>query len=154
STNTYELTGGHDVDQGWIKDIRVQVDGQRRGKVVPRFQFQNWNQMDYQMLVNELSEVNSLVDTLSFECRNQGFDGLVLEASYPVLLRNLIMRLGTKLHNQSQEFILVLPPRKTSIPHFTAAQFEDFSQFVDGPNAPIDWVEDNILSFTPTSMNR
>ncbi|CAG8566667.1 10325_t:CDS:2 [Cetraspora pellucida] len=169
STNQYELTGSHDVDHDWIKEISSQVDGQRRVKVVPRFQFQGWTQIDYQMLITELNEVDSLVNTLSLECRKQGFDGLVLEASYVILLRNFIMRLGAKLHDQYQELILVLPPRKPSIPHFTADQLDDFSQFVDGfslmtydyssheapgPNAPINWVEDNILSFTPIMMNR
>lgn len=168
SINQYELTGGHDVDHNWIKEISDQVDG-RHVKVVPRFQFQGWTQMDYQMLITELNEVDSLVDTLILECSKQGFDGLVLEASYIILLRNLVMRLGAKLHDQSQELILVLSPRKPSIPYFTADQFEDFSQFVDGfslmtydysshetpgPNAPINWVEDNILSFTPKMMNR
>ncbi|CAG8575682.1 252_t:CDS:2 [Racocetra fulgida] len=133
STNQYELTGGHDVDHDWIKEINGQVDGQRRVKVVPRFQFQGWTQIDYQMLIAELNEVDSLVNTLSLEC------------SYVILLRNFVMRLGAKLHDQYQELILVLPPRKPSIPHFTADQLDDFSQFVD---------EDNILSFTPTMMNR
>ncbi|CAG8747723.1 14400_t:CDS:10 [Dentiscutata erythropus] len=165
STNQYELTGGHDVDHNWIKEIS---EG-RHVKVVPRFQFQDWTQIDYQMLITELNEIDSLVNTLSLECRKQGFGGLVLEASYIILLRNFVMKLGAKLHDQSQELILVLSPRKPSIPYFTADQFDDFSQFVDGfslmtydysshetpgPNAPINWVEDNILSFTPTTMNR
>ncbi|CAG8763421.1 1047_t:CDS:2, partial [Acaulospora morrowiae] len=161
----YDLLGGHDVDQNWIKDVRVKVDGKIRGKIVPRFQLHNWNQFDYQYLIQDPKEASSLTDTLATECRNRGFDGMVLEVGYTALLREFIKNLGNKLHEQSQELILVLAPKSS----LTAAQYEDFSQFVDlfslmtydysqpsapGPNAPIEWVEDNIVALTPTSINR
>ncbi|CAG8449749.1 14266_t:CDS:2 [Acaulospora colombiana] len=161
--NQYELSGGHDVDQDWIKEVRVNVSGKTRGKIVPRFQLHNWNQMDYQYMIND--EVHSLVNVLSTECRNRGFDGMVLEGWYPGLLRDFIRNLGNELHKFSRELILVLSPRNS----LTAAQYEDFSQFVDffsvmtydysqqntpGPNAPIRWVEDTIVSFTPTPIDR
>ncbi|RHZ72251.1 hypothetical protein Glove_243g47 [Diversispora epigaea] len=163
----YDLIGSHDVDQGWIKNVRVKrkEDEKIMGKIVPRFEFHNWNQLDYENFIRNPEEAEALVNVLTKECRNHGFDGMVLEAGYPVSLRDFVRKLGKELHKESRELILVMNPRI----HFTAAQFEDFSQFVDlfsvmtydyssaknpGPNAPINWVENNIISLTPTSINR
>ncbi|CAG8596330.1 5275_t:CDS:2, partial [Diversispora eburnea] len=141
--------GGHDVDQGWIKNVRVKREDDEKimGKIVPRFEFHNWNQLDYENFIRNPEEAEALVNVLIKECRD------------------FVRKLGMELHKESRELILVINPRI----HFTAAQFEDFSQFVDlfsvmtydhssaqnpGPNAPINWVENNIISITPTSINR
>ncbi|CAG8486584.1 11198_t:CDS:2 [Ambispora leptoticha] len=174
--NKYELTGAHDVDQTWISEIRYNnqsYNKQKYGKVVPRFRTESWTQTDYLSLLNSFNETRQFVKLLVDECHAQNFDGLVLEMGISsILLRDLVQELGESLHQQAKELILVVSPiRKGVPPPLTAAQFDDFSLFVDrfsvmvydystsmghsqGPNADINWVEDNILHFTPTSHNR
>ncbi|KAG9290903.1 hypothetical protein G9A89_011053 [Geosiphon pyriformis] len=168
-SNRYELSGGHDVDQNWIKEVRIEIDGQKRGKIVPRFRSEGWAEHDYKALLTEFNSIKAFTKVLVEECRKQNFDGLVLEMGIPTLLRDVIQELGDALHKQSKELILVINPKKPNTPIFTAGQFEDFSMFVDrfslmtydyspaekpGPSANVDWIEDNILAFTPTYRNR
>lgn len=67
----YELIGSHNVDQGWIKDVRIKRKNDEKiiGKIVPRFEFHNWNQLDYQYLIKDPEEAKALVNVLVMECR-------------------------------------------------------------------------------------
>ncbi|CAG8439444.1 1793_t:CDS:2 [Ambispora gerdemannii] len=172
--NKYDLTGAHDVDQTWISEIRSNNKKQKYGKIVPRFRTQSWTETDYLSLLSSHDEMQQFAKVLADECHTQNFDGLVLEMGIAsiFLLRDLVQELGELLHQQGKELILVVSPIRTGVPpSLTAAQFDDFSFFVDrfsvmvydystslgnsqGPNADINWVEDNILHFTPTSRNR
>jgi hypothetical protein len=55
--NNFILTGIHDVDQGWIKDLRdaAMKNGNRAPLLVPRFAFENWQQQHYMTFSSPIS---------------------------------------------------------------------------------------------------
>ncbi len=65
---TVQLTGGHDVDQGWIADVRRAAGGEAGVQVVPRFQLQSWTVADYQRLFTYQDFSVKVITTLVDEC--------------------------------------------------------------------------------------
>jgi hypothetical protein len=62
------LTGRHDVDQGWLKDVRTVAENGTAPLIVPRFMFHGWLLEDYQVLFAEQALVNQLIALLVREC--------------------------------------------------------------------------------------
>jgi hypothetical protein len=62
------LTGRHDVDQGWLKDVRTVAENGTAPLIVPRFMFQGWLLEDYQFLFAEQALINQLIALLVREC--------------------------------------------------------------------------------------
>ncbi|KAM9302190.1 chitinase domain-containing protein 1 [Gastrophryne carolinensis] len=58
---SYQMTGLHDVDQGWIKDIRK---NSKSTKVVPRVLFDGWTYQDFESVFNSEDEIEDLAETL------------------------------------------------------------------------------------------
>jgi len=63
-----QLTGRHDVDQGWLKDVRNVVENATAPLIVPRFMFHGWLLEDYQHLFAEQTLINQLIALLVREC--------------------------------------------------------------------------------------
>ncbi|RUS16882.1 chitinase domain-containing protein 1 [Endogone sp. FLAS-F59071] len=161
----YELTGGHDVDKGWMDEVRGQVNGKLVGKIVPRFQFQAWSRDDLVALIQSESEWDSLIHLLTEECKKHDFNGLVLESGIPGYLNLFLGRLYKQLHAYDRELIVVIPPiredsqqnlneevirKLTTVVDYLSLMTYDYSSQkpAGGANAPIDWMEDNILDLT------
>ncbi|CAL8470895.1 g10437 [Coccomyxa elongata] len=151
ATGSLTLSGSHDVDEGWIADVRGQPDqGCDMPMIVPRFVLE----MHPQQLLEVLTDMKpEAVRLLAKECRKQMFDGLVLEGwsvwhAYGIaqnhfkLIRSFLRGLAKALHKQTgpsgkpMELILAVPPVVPAEGHgqpaFTAAQFEQLAPFVDG----------------------
>jgi hypothetical protein len=62
------LTGRHDVDQGWLKDVRTVGENATAPLIVPRFMFHGWLLEDYQILFSEQALINQLIALLVREC--------------------------------------------------------------------------------------
>lgn len=128
------LTGRHDVDQGWLTEVRNVDENSTAPLIVPRFMFHGWLLEDYQHLFSEQSLVSQLITLLARECvyvmlffhsgyltsphnspfarhRSQNFDGLVLEHSFVLntQISSFIIGLANELHELNKKIILVVP---------------------------------------------
>ncbi|GAQ80172.1 chitinase domain-containing protein 1 [Klebsormidium nitens] len=75
------LQGGHDVDQGWIKDVRS--NGQPSPRIVPRLILEGSEgaMEGYEgAAMLEFKNMKKAIDLIVKECINQNFDGVTLEA--------------------------------------------------------------------------
>ncbi|KAL1918940.1 uncharacterized protein VTP21DRAFT_2321 [Calcarisporiella thermophila] len=163
----YVLKGGHDVDKGWMEQVRGTDNSRIMGRIVPRFLFDSWTQEDLTALIQDEGETEAIVSIIAKECEVHGFDGLVLEALVPTLLRHTIKALADRLHEQGRELVLVIPPKREGggglrelvadygqfVDLFSLMTY-DYSGSVPGPNSPIDWVEENLddLSVNPHKL--
>lgn len=113
----YILTGGHDVDAGWVEDVRIEENG-RRAKVVPRFVFEGFGDPDYVKILRPPSEEimrevhGKIIRLLISECQRHKFDGLVLEIPMPRVFFNFLMSLGASMESAGLELIIVSPPNR------------------------------------------
>ncbi|KAI8849166.1 hypothetical protein BC829DRAFT_443170 [Chytridium lagenaria] len=150
SAVAYELTGSHDVDKGWIEDVTQPTD-ELTPKIVPRFQ---------------LSEIarDHIVD-------NQNFDGFVLEFHLSGYTPTLIETLSIRAKAAQLQFFLVIFPQRPDQQQtvFDRSHFDLYKDLVDGfslmtydfsnsqnpgPNAPLSWIEENILTLCPDFEDR
>ncbi|CAO3643223.1 unnamed protein product [Cunninghamella blakesleeana] len=159
------ISGEHDIDIQWMDDVKLEVNGQRFGKIVPRFHFKDWNMDGYQLFTKSLEEQDLLSKKIVDLTKKYKFDGIVLECGLPTVYLSFLQKIANDLHEIDKEFILVLPPLRKEYNAIINAEVYDFmSHFIDrfslmtydyssnkiegGPNSPIDWVIDNIESLT------
>jgi chitinase domain-containing protein 1 len=167
ASSKFTLIGKHDVDQGWISEVRN--SSTIVPEIVPRFIFQSWMLEDYQHLFNDPSLTSQLITLLVRECVRENYDGLVLEHSY--VLNNqmspLLISLANQLHELNKKIILVIPADKgyregqhtlTSsvfvwlaeyIDHFSLMTYDFSSPQRPGPTAPLSWMTQNVLRLLP-----
>ncbi|CAO3606858.1 unnamed protein product [Cunninghamella echinulata] len=160
-----KISGENDVDIPWINDVKMEINGQVFGKIVPRFQFQGWQLEDYQGFINSLEEHNMLSKAIIDFTKKYDFDGIVLECGFPTAFLSFLQKISHDLHEIDKEIILVLPPLRKEYSKMLDAQVYEFmSQFVDrfsimtydyssnniqgGPNSPTDWIIENINELT------
>lgn len=72
----FEVTGLHDMDQGWMRAIRKHAKGLR---IVPRLLFEDWTYDDFRNVLDSEDEVEELSKTVVQVAKNQHFDGFVVE---------------------------------------------------------------------------
>ncbi|XP_024538957.1 chitinase domain-containing protein 1 [Selaginella moellendorffii] len=176
------LAGKHDVDQGWISEVRKQGFP----LIVPRVVLEGWS-LD-SMLVSA-DEKQKAIKLILEECKEQAYDGIVLEAwnswaSYRILenhrLREkalaFIRELGSSLHKLNAasatrplQLVLVIPPERGGGPEeFTRGDLHSLQHAVDGfslmtydfsnayrpgPNAPLPWIRSCLNSLLAGKSN-
>uniref|UniRef100_G1PV10 Chitinase domain-containing protein 1 n=1 Tax=Myotis lucifugus TaxID=59463 RepID=G1PV10_MYOLU len=115
----FEVTGLHDVDQGWMRAIRKQAKGLR---IVPRLLFEDWTHKDFQSVWDSEDEIEELSRTLLLVAKSQHFDGFVVEVWSQLLsqkhvgLIHLLTHIAEALHQARLLIILVIPPAVTPGP--------------------------------------
>ena len=62
------LTGKHDVDQGWIAEVRSNYNSTSPPEIVPRFIFEGFTLEDYQLILGDQTMINAVIDILVREC--------------------------------------------------------------------------------------
>ncbi|GCC16405.1 hypothetical protein chiPu_0021359 [Chiloscyllium punctatum] len=72
----YYVTGHHDIDQGWMKNVKAEFEAVR---FVPRILFDSWTYRDYESLFNSEDEIEELSEALVQTAKAEEFDGFVLE---------------------------------------------------------------------------
>ncbi|KAI8800521.1 chitinase domain-containing protein 1 [Cladochytrium replicatum] len=158
---SYVLHGSHDVDQPWISEVRGDP---QVAHIVPRFQMDAWTQEDFvTLLIDQTPKGNAarsnLVSIIASEVTTQNFDGLVLESGAAFYMAPFLSALRAEL-GSSKTIVLVVPPSRgdgsqqllsQAIPaleplvDFFSLMTYDYSRPDDpGPNAPINWIEDNV----------
>lgn len=58
----YTLSGEHDVDMGWIDEVRSQDDqGEIVGRILPRFAVEGWDRDAYAELISNVDAEKELI---------------------------------------------------------------------------------------------
>ncbi|EDV31282.1 uncharacterized protein Dana_GF14623 [Drosophila ananassae] len=116
----YVMAGVHDIDAGWLTDVRrkgKQAHNQRTVKVFPRFIFDHFTDRDIKLLLSDANERTKVNNVLIKCCKDNGFDGLVLEVWSQLagriddkILHTLVLQMAKELQKQQLRLILVVPP--------------------------------------------
>ncbi|XP_046645969.1 chitinase domain-containing protein 1-like isoform X1 [Daphnia pulicaria] len=173
----YVMTGLHDVDKNWMTTVKNKST-QSKVKMVPRLLFDRWSGQDYARLFKEKDRVWELSQVISKSIKENGFDGIVMEAwsqlggQHSNEMINMIGHLSNHLRESKFIFVLVIPP---PLYHGNAPgmfRHEDFIRLVDlvdyfslmtydysssqrpGPNSPIKWVKKCVEILDPESTHR
>ncbi|TNN86985.1 Chitinase domain-containing protein 1 [Liparis tanakae] len=73
---TFEVTGLHDHDPGWVKAVRK---SSKKVRMVPRLLFDGWSYQDYMHVMESEDEIEELGIELVNVAKTEGFDGFALE---------------------------------------------------------------------------
>nr|BAC34365.1 unnamed protein product [Mus musculus] len=112
----FEITGLHDVDQGWMRAVKKHAKGVR---IVPRLLFEDWTYDDFRNVLDSEDEIEELSKTVAQVAKNQHFDGFVVEVWSQLLsqkhvgLIHMLTHLAEALHQARLLVILVIPPAVT-----------------------------------------
>ncbi|KAM5246874.1 chitinase domain-containing protein 1 isoform 1-T1 [Ctenodactylus gundi] len=170
----FEITGLHDVDQGWMRAVRKHAKGLH---IVPRLLFEDWTYDDFRNVLDSEDEIEELSKTMVQVAKNQHFDGFVVEVWSQLLsqkhvgLIHMLTHVAEALHQARLLAILVIPPAMTpgTDQLFTHKEFEQLAPVLDGfslmtydystsqlpgPNAPLSWVRVCVQILDPKSMWR
>uniref|UniRef100_A0A672GCB7 Chitinase domain-containing protein 1 n=1 Tax=Salarias fasciatus TaxID=181472 RepID=A0A672GCB7_SALFA len=171
---TFDVTGLHDHDPGWVKAVRK---SNKKVRIVPRLLFDGWSYQDYMSVLaseDEIEELGSeLVDVAKvrqqccfFLFRSHVCVGLCQE------LVHLMKHICETLKAKRLDCILVIPPAVTSSGQpgmFGREEFEQLASVVDGfslmtydyssgaspgPSSPLSWVKDCVLQLAPNTQWR
>ncbi|XP_058435310.1 chitinase domain-containing protein 1 isoform X2 [Marmota monax] len=172
----FEVTGLHDVDQGWMRAVRKHAKGLH---IAPRLLFEGWTYDDFRNVLDNEDEIEELSKTVVQVAKNQHFDGFVVEVWSQLLsqkhvgLIHMLTHLAEALHQARLLTILVIPPAVTpgtdQLGMFTHKEFEQLAPVLDGfslmtydystsqqpgPNAPLSWVRACVQALDPKSKWR
>ncbi|XP_077901388.1 chitinase domain-containing protein 1 isoform X1 [Ictidomys tridecemlineatus] len=179
----FEVTGLHDVDQGWMRAVRKHAKGLHIGESsrpgAPRLLFEGWTYDDFRNVLDNEDEIEELSKTVVQVAKNQHFDGFVVEVWSQLLsqkhvgLIHMLTHLAEALHQARLLTILVIPPAVTpgtdQLGMFTHKEFEQLAPVLDGfslmtydystsqqpgPNAPLSWVRACVQALDPKSKWR
>uniref|UniRef100_A0A182STW2 Chitinase domain-containing protein 1 n=1 Tax=Anopheles maculatus TaxID=74869 RepID=A0A182STW2_9DIPT len=167
----YEVAGVHDIDDGWVKDVR-KAGSSINNRVVPRVLFDKFTDRDFSQLLTYPEERTIVAKLLLATARKHKFDGLVLEVWSQLAARvednyliGLVEEICNTLTTASYDCIVVIPPaRKETYDLFSRKHFEalvpsvtafslmtyDYSSVQrPGANAPLYWVRNAIQHICP-----
>ncbi|KAM7429736.1 Chitinase domain-containing protein 1 [Porites harrisoni] len=169
-TGNFAIEGGHDIDQGWMADVRK---GGKHVKIVPRILFDQWSLNDFHIIFSSETALLSLIDTIVSFLKVNHFDGLTLEVwsqyrgDTKENLYLLVSKMADVLHKEKMKIILVIPPpfyAGEKLGAFNKHDFELLAPVLDGfslmtydyssqgrpgPNAPLEWMKDCVLTLSP-----
>lgn len=172
---SYDVTGLHDHDPGWVKDVRR---SNKKIRMVPRLLFDGWSYQDHMSVLENEDEIEELGSELVDVAKTEGFDGFTLELWSQLggnkrrELVHLIKHLCETLKAKKLDCFLVIPPALTSMGQpgmFGREDFEQLAPVVDGfslmtydyssagspgPSSPLPWIKECVLQLSPSSQWR
>ncbi|XP_053697930.1 chitinase domain-containing protein 1 [Sabethes cyaneus] len=171
----YELGGAHDIDLGWVKDVK-HTGTAINNKVVPRILFDKFTDKDFSQLLTYGEERTAASRLILDTVQKYKFDGIVLEVWSQLSARvddevliALVTEICQTLTSAHFDCILVIPPaRKETYDLFSRKHFEtlvpivtafslmtyDFSSVQrPGANAPLYWVKNAVMHICPDSAS-
>lgn len=171
------ITGEHDIDQGWLKEVR-KAGKSSNVKIVPRIIVEGWRPNDFQDLVDNRFERDDMAKIIIDVITKHQLDGIVLEIWSQISSRNIIdhmpdviKEVATKIRQAGYIFILVIPPAlyQRNLPgSFQEEQFSALVDYVDafslmtydyssfqnpGPNSPFSWVQECVENLLPDASS-
>ncbi|KAG1665145.1 Chitinase domain-containing protein 1 [Nymphon striatum] len=172
---TYRIEGGHDIDKGWILDVKK---GNGFIKIVPRILFDGWKGNDYLKLLRSKSNVENLAKVFIDFIENRKFDGLVVEVwsqfggQLKKELADMLIQLSEKFLSRKLAFILVIPPAMyhnnetgmflkedfdrlaNSVTAFSLMTYDYSNSQRPGPNSPIRWIRNCVEMLVPDADSK
>lgn len=169
----YELGGAHDIDAGWVKDVKKAGEA-INNKVVPRVLFDKFTDKDFSQLLTYSEERTIAAKLILNTVRKYKFDGIVLEVWSQLSARvedeyliGLVKEICETLTASNFDCILVIPPaRKETYDLFSRRHFETLAPVVTafslmtydyssiqrpGACAPLYWVKNAVQHICPDS---
>lgn len=156
------LAGGHDVDAGWLRELRTAY---RPPKIVPRIQLQFTQKAAEAILYYPRGQAEQIAEVLVSEVEKYGYDGVALEVPAPHVFLSLIARIGDALHDIGKELVLVIPPQhvpeqagtvfnaehvtelENEVDHFAVMTYDHAGALGrEGPNSPLPWMREVVHS--------
>ncbi|XP_072291212.1 chitinase domain-containing protein 1 isoform X2 [Eucyclogobius newberryi] len=138
---TFDVSGLHDHDPGWVKALHK---SNKKVRMVPRVLLDGWSYQDYMSVLDSEDEIDELASELLDVAKTEGFDGFTLE---------LWSQLGGNKRNAGQpgmfgpeEFEELAPV----VDGFSLMTY-DYSSSRSGPSAPLPWIRDCVMQLAPTS---
>ncbi|XP_042302277.1 chitinase domain-containing protein 1 isoform X1 [Sceloporus undulatus] len=172
----FQLTGLHDVDQGWMKEVKKNA---KNIKIVPRILFEGWSYQDFESVFNSEDEIEELTNNMVQVAKSENFDGFVAEVwsqlgnQKQTGLIHLLTHLSEALRQARLKLILVIPPAvmpgSNQLGTFTKKEFDLLAPVVDsfslmtydystpqrpGPNSPLPWMQACVQMLDPESKWR
>uniref|UniRef100_A0A8D0CEA9 Chitinase domain-containing protein 1 n=1 Tax=Salvator merianae TaxID=96440 RepID=A0A8D0CEA9_SALMN len=172
----FQLTGLHDADQGWMKEVRRNA---KNIKIVPRILFEAWTYQDFESVFTSEDEIEELSNSMIQVAKSENFDGFVVEVwsqlgnQKKTGLIHLLTHLSDALHQAQLQMILVIPPAvmpgTNQLGMFTKKEFDQLAPIVDsfslmtydysapqrpGPNSPLPWMQACVQMLDPESKWR
>lgn len=175
TSDGYELAGKHDIDAGWIKDVRkAGKTGKKSVKFYPRVIFDKFTEKEFSKLLSSANERRLVNELIVNTCIVHQFDGIVLEVWSQLAARvddqylyNMVIELSKACQQAGLKLILVIPPFREEMhnlfsdkhfehlyPHVTAFSLMtyDFSNVQrPGANAPLHWIRTSIENIVPST---
>ncbi|KAK8404694.1 hypothetical protein O3P69_007743 [Scylla paramamosain] len=171
------ITGDHDVDQGWLAEVK-KAGQSANVKIVPRLLFDGWQPRDFRELYDTEPKRKRVISEIVNMIKKHNFDGIVLEIWSQIPTQKLldaspgfIRELARGIRLAGYTFILVIPPavyQSNSPGSFVEKHFKelvddvdafslmtyDFSSFQSpGPNSPLWWVRDCVERLVPDASS-
>ncbi|XP_074656483.1 chitinase domain-containing protein 1-like [Tubulanus polymorphus] len=164
-SGVYVIEGGHDIDDGWIKDVKTN----RNTLIVPRVLFDGWSAADYDSLFTNEDSMEDCIDSMLNFVKSHNFDGIVVEIWSQLSgyrqsdLVHFLEHLGETFQKNYKKLILVLPPPRGR-GDITPAEFRKLAPVIDafslmtydfshpgrpGPNSPLQWIRQCVLALEP-----
>nr|KAF6464529.1 chitinase domain containing 1 [Rousettus aegyptiacus] len=141
----FEVTGLHDVDQGWMRMVRKQGRGLR---IVPRLLFEDWTREDFRRVWDSEDEIEELSKAVVQVAKDQHFDGFVVEVWSQLLSqKHMTEQLGVFTHKEFEQLAPVLDG-------FSLMTYDYPSAQQPGPNAPLSWVRACVQVLDPKAKWR
>ncbi|XP_030555095.1 chitinase domain-containing protein 1 [Drosophila novamexicana] len=177
----YAVAGTHDIDAGWLNDVRRKGKVQQQHqlctvKVFPRVIFDHFTDRDIKLLLSDAKERTNLNEMLIQTCKQHGFDGLILEVWSQLagriddkILFTLVLQMAKELQKQQIRLILVVPPKRKDMPNlfgekhmdklykhiyaFSLMTYDYSSVQRPGANAPLYWVRNAVEHIAPVGCH-
>uniref|UniRef100_A0A8D2IK53 Chitinase domain-containing protein 1 n=1 Tax=Urocitellus parryii TaxID=9999 RepID=A0A8D2IK53_UROPR len=141
----FEVTGLHDVDQGWMRAVRKHAKGLH---IAPRLLFEGWTYDDFRNVLDNEDEIEELSKTVVQVAKNQHFDGFVVEVWSQLLSQKHVTdQLGMFTHKEFEQLAPVLDG-------FSLMTYDYSTSQQPGPNAPLSWVRACVQALDPKSKWR
>eukprot|EP01099_Mayorella_cantabrigiensis_P007085 TRINITY_DN6127_c0_g1_i1.p1 TRINITY_DN6127_c0_g1~~TRINITY_DN6127_c0_g1_i1.p1 ORF type:complete len:427 (-),score=98.36 TRINITY_DN6127_c0_g1_i1:157-1437(-) len=171
------VRGDHNVDRGWMEDVKTAYPSYPSPAIIPRFSFDGWGAQDLDDLFKTTSKRDKLIENILIQATQHKFDGIVVDVGYIPYsqfgdsLVEFISSLSTQIHQLDLLLVWVIPPM-TALEEeekelLTAADMETINSYIDafsimtydfsshhgrvGPTAPVDWMMRSILRLIPPS---
>ncbi|XP_054741787.1 chitinase domain-containing protein 1 [Anastrepha obliqua] len=174
----YELAGTHDIDRSWMREVRRKGKNDRGTavKIFPRFIFDKFTERDFSRLLSLERERVRLNELLVNACKQNEFDGVVIEFWTQIggrvdehFLITLVQQLHEALKKENLRLILVIPPYRQEVPNlFTERHLNQLYKHVyafslmtydysnvqrPGANSPLYWVRQSVELLAPATSH-
>ncbi|KAK2166544.1 hypothetical protein LSH36_38g08004 [Paralvinella palmiformis] len=130
----YIIEGGHDIDEGWINDVRKA----KNVKLVPRVLFDGWSSSDFDKLFSSEDDIEDCVESLVQYIKVKNLDQQRKASS------------SYYLHRYLHEYYREIAKHVDAVSLMT---YDYSNPMSPGPNSPIDWMKSCVETLEPDPLS-